>query len=375
MVISNNIRDKYYCNRALRDSNRRNKMRDFFEDQYRYIDQQLINLVSEISEYKGMLTAYKEQRPDIFTSLENAIPLQYIKNYISVYKDIKVSNKRLKELILDDRIPQSISEDAIYCYYETLTLVHKKSCTFSISPETIQELHFQLIHYHTSDSAKWRQKPFSIPEIPEIPENGMHTICYHPLPSENIPQAVEQLCNQYNLLIRKKELPTLILIARFILNLYCIIPFSQGNGRLTLMFMQLLLVKSGHTFVKYVCLDEYIKKREIEYYEAIFKSSVHWYCNGHNINFWLKEFLMIILEAYKDLHSRVLDSICKQTKVDRIQNFIHNQQQPFTKDCIRSIYPDIAESTISKALTDLQLLGEIKLISKGRNARWMKVQS
>lgn len=347
-------------------------MRNFFDDPYINIEQQLISLVSEISEYKGMLTAYKEQRPDIFTSLEKAIPLQYIKNYISVYEDIKVSNKRLKELILDDIIPQSISEDAIFCYYETLNLVHKKSCTFSISPDTIQELHFQLIHYNTSDGAKWRQKPFS---IPGLPEKGMHTICYRPLPPENIPRAIEQLCNQYNLLNRKKELPSLILIARFILNFYCIIPFSQGNGRLTLMIMQLLLVKSGHTFVKYVCLDEYIKKRESEYYEAIYKSTVNWYCNGHNINFWLKEFLIILLEAYKDLHSRVLDSICKHTKVERIQNFIHNQKQPFTKECIRSIYPDIAESTISKALTDLQLLGEIKLISKGRNARWMKVES
>lgn len=345
-------------------------MRNYFEDPNINIEQQLINLVSEISEYKGMLTAYKEQRPDIFTSLEKAIPLQYIKNYISVYEDIKVSNKRLKELILDDMMPQSISEDAIFCYYETLSLVHKKSCTFTISPDTIQELHFQLIHYNTSDGAKWRQKPFS---IPGLPEKGMHTICYRPFPPENIPRAIEQLCNQYNLLHRKKELPTLILIARFILNFYCIIPFSQGNGRLAIMLMQLLLVKSGHTFVKYVCLDEYIKKRESEYYEAIFKSSVNWYCNGHNSSFWLKEFLLIILEAYEDLHSRVLDSICKHTKVERIQNFIHHQKQPFTKECIRSIYPDIAESTISKALTDLQLLGEIKLISKGRNARWMKV--
>lgn len=347
-------------------------MRDFFEDKYINSEQQLINLVSEISEYKGRLTAYEEQRPEIFTNLEKTLPLQYMKNYISVYKDIKVSNKRLKELILGNMVPQSISEDAIFCYYETLTLVHKKSCTFSISPETIQELHFQLIHYNTSDSAKWRQKPFS---IPGIPENGMHTISYRPLPHENIPQAVEQLCYQYNSLNSNKELPTLLLIARFILNFYCIVPFSQGNGRLTLMLMQLLLVKSGHTFVKYVCIEEFIKKNESEYYGAIYRSSVNWNCNGHNISFWLKMFLIIILEAYKNLHNRVLDCVCKHTKLERIQNFILSQKQPFTKEYIRSIYPDIAESTISKALTALQLVGEIKLISKGRNARWMKVQS
>jgi len=130
-------------------------MRNFFEDQYKYNgENQIINLVSEISEYKGKLTAYQEQRSDIFTRLENAMPIQYIKNYVSIYEDIKVSNKRLKELILGDIIPQSISEDAIFCYYETLTLVREKSNVFTISPDTIQELHFQLIHFITSDGDK-----------------------------------------------------------------------------------------------------------------------------------------------------------------------------------------------------------------------------
>ncbi|MED1086973.1 Fic family protein [Bacillus mycoides] len=347
-------------------------MRNFFEDNYKNIGlkRKLINLVSEISEYKGRLAAYQEQKPDIFINLEKNIPLHYMKNFTTVYKDIKVPNKRLKELILDDIVPQNIEEDAVFCYFKTLSLVHKRSCTLSISPETIQELHFQLIHYSTSDSAKWRKKPFY---IPGIPESGMYTSSYRPFPHELIPQAMEQLCNQYNSVNNKKELHSLLLIARFILNFYCIIPFSQGNGRLALMLMQLLLVKNGHTFVKYVCLDKYINKNESEYYDSIYKSSVNWYCGEHNISFWIKMFLNIILEAYQDLHSTIRDSICNNTKVERIQNFILKQKHPFTKECIRSIHPDIAESTISKTLSSLQLFGYIKLISKGRNAQWMKV--
>ncbi|MED2486001.1 Fic family protein, partial [Bacillus thuringiensis] len=154
---------------------------------------------------------------------------------------------------------------------------------------------------------------------------------------------------------------------------YCIVPFNQGNNRLAFMLMQLLLIRSGHTFVKYVCLDKYIKKHESDYYNSIYKSSVNWYCEEHNNSFWLKTFLTIILEAYKDLHNTVLDSICKHTKVERIQNFILKQKQPFTKESIRNTYPDIAESTISKALNSLQLFGHIKLVTKGRNAKWIKI--
>ncbi|MEE2015880.1 Fic family protein, partial [Bacillus thuringiensis] len=79
-------------------------MRDFFDDKYKNIElkRRLINLISEISEFKGKLAAYQEQNKDIFNSLEKTIPLHYIKNFTTIYEDIKVPNKRLKELILDD---------------------------------------------------------------------------------------------------------------------------------------------------------------------------------------------------------------------------------------------------------------------------------
>lgn len=98
------------------------------------------------------------------------------------------------------------------------------------------------------------------------------------------------LCDQYNSLNSSKVHHSLLLIARFIFNFYCIVPFNQGNGRLALMLMQLLLIQNGHTFVKYVCLDKYIKKNESEYYNSIYKSSVNWYCEEHNSSFWLKTF-------------------------------------------------------------------------------------
>ncbi len=148
-------------------------MRDFFEDKYLDIELQreLIKLISEISEYKGKLSAYQERNPEIFNSLERTIPLHYIKNFNTVFMDIKIPNKRLKELILNDMSPKTTEEDAVFCYYQALSLVQKKFYNLPITPETLQELHFQLIHYITSDSAKWRKKQFIMPVVPEY---GMH---------------------------------------------------------------------------------------------------------------------------------------------------------------------------------------------------------
>ncbi len=93
------------------------------------------------------------------------------------------------------------------------------------------------MNFYISESGIWRQKPLS---IPEFKDSGIHINNYHPLPHELIPQTVEDLCCQYNSLYTNKELHSLLLIARFILNFYCIVPFSYGNGRLTQILVHLL---------------------------------------------------------------------------------------------------------------------------------------
>ncbi|QFQ29002.1 Fic family protein [Bacillus thuringiensis] len=343
-------------------------MRNFFKDNYNNIEfnRKLINLLSEISEYKGKLSAYHEQVPHIFKDLEENISLHYVR----IYTDKKIPNKRLKELLFYDAAPQTTMEDSVCCYQQAFSFIHNNSCTLLISPETILELHFQLINYITSDSAKWREIPLS---ILGTPESGIPTICYRPLSHTLIPQTMEQLCDQYNSLSNNKELHSLLLIARFMLNYYCIVPFNRGNGKLALILMKLLLVKSGYTFVKYICFDKYIEKNELKYYDSLYKSSVNWYYNEHNTSFWLQTLLIIILEAYHDLYDKIKNSICNQTKFKRIQDFALKQKQPFTKEDIREMFPNIAESTINKALASLQAIDQIKLVSKGRTAHWIKV--
>ncbi len=349
-----------------------NEMRNFFEETYININfkREFIQLISDISEYRGKLSVYQSQKHSTLHHLEKNILLQYMINFTTMYQDIRVPNTRVKELLLNDFPPQTTKEDAVYCYYQTLSLVHQTFDTLSISPETIQELHFQLLHYSTSDSGKWRQKKFLIPGMPAY--EG-HISSYRLLPHEQVPQSVKELCEQYNALRANKDMHALPLIARFILNFYCIVPFDQGNGRLAILLLHLLLLQNGYTFIKYICLDKYIKKNESTYYESIYQSSANWYYSEHNISFWLKSLLTILVEGYQDLNQILLGSIDKQTKAQRIKRYILQQTDTFTREDIRGVYPDVAESTISTAFAALQHSGHIKLISKGRTAKWIQV--
>lgn len=106
-------------------------MRNIFEETYMNIDfkRELIQLISEISEYTGKLSVYQSQKHLILNNLEKAIPLQYMKNFTTMYQDIRVSNIRVKELILND-IPPKQPKKTLYIAIIKHYLSYTKSSIF-----------------------------------------------------------------------------------------------------------------------------------------------------------------------------------------------------------------------------------------------------
>lgn len=346
-------------------------MRNFFEEKYTNLEfkRELINIISKISEYKGAISAYQTQKPEIFNLLEKSISLQYIKTCPNIYEKFTFSNKQLKKLVDHHASPQTLEEDALFCYCKTLELVQKENHKLPIKPQTIQELHFQLMNYSTSESGNWRKSELVLSSIPKLKDQfKLRTVVLYDM----VPQYLYHLCEQYNALRAKGNFHPLLLIPQFILNFLCIYPFNKGNGKLAKILIQWLLIESGFTFVKYTCIDKYFKEYESDYYDALYKSAAHWYQGDHNVVFWMKIFLDIVLVAYKELNYVIKNCISTHTKRKRIEKYIDRQDNPFTKENIRNMYPDISESTINKTLHALNSQGYIKLVSKGRNATWIK---
>ncbi|PEE26458.1 Fic family protein [Bacillus toyonensis] len=346
-------------------------MRNFFEEKYTNLEfkRELINIISKISEYKGAISAYQTQKPEIFDLLEKSISLQYIKTFPNIYDKLTFSNKQLKKFVSNRVSPQTLEEDALFCYYKTLELVQKENHKLPIKPQTIQELHFQLLNYSTSESGNWRKNELVLSCIPMLNnQSKLRTVVLYDM----VPQYLYQLCEQYNTLRAKGNFHPLLLIPQFILNFLCIYPFNKGNGKLAKILIQWLLIESGYTFVKYTCIEKYFKKYESDYYDALYKSAANWHQGDHNVVFWMKIFLDIVLGAYEELNNLINNCISTHTKRKRIEKYIDKQNHPFTKENIRNMHPDISESTINKTLHALNSQGYIKLVSKGRNAEWIK---
>ena len=88
---------------------------------------------------------------------------------------------------------------------------------------------------------------------------------------------MQNLCDEYNKAIERRDVDPLVLIPIFIHDFLCIHPFNDGNGRMSRLLTTLLLYRSGYYVGKYISLEAKISKIKDLYYDALFESQKRWH--------------------------------------------------------------------------------------------------
>lgn len=87
------------------------------------------------------------------------------------------------------------------------------------------------------------------------------------------------------------EIHPIILISLFIYEFLSIHPFQDGNGRLSRLLTNLLLLKHDYQFIQYISFENLIEQQKKTYYEALMDGQKERYSNSERINMWILFFL------------------------------------------------------------------------------------
>lgn len=178
---------------------------------------------------------------------------------------------------------------------------------------------------------------------------------------------MEELCNNYNELIKNGEIDPLLIIPIFILDFLCIHPFSDGTGRMSRLLTLLLLYKNGYIVGKYISIEKLIENTKESYYDTLKKSSINWHNESNDYTSFVEYYLSIFLRAYKDFSNRIEYMTNKKMNAkERIFLVIEKNIAKISKKEIIEICPDISQTTIEKALNDLTKEELILKIGDGR---------
>lgn len=330
-----------------------------------------VHLISKINEYKGKQELYKRQAPQILKTLKDVAVIQSTKASNAI-EGIIITDKRLKGLMENKTNPFDRSEGEIAGYRDVLNLVHVSYEGIPIQPNVILQLHRQLYHYLPAEGGKWKNADNVISE--KHPD-GTKRICFVPVSAFKTPEAMNVLCQEFNERKGKEDIESLILISLFILDFLSIHPFNDGNGRMARILTLLLLYTFDFEVGRYISLEKIIEDTKEAYYEMLRQSSQGWHENKNDIFPWVNYILRTFVVAYKELESRVgMVQTGKGNKGARIKNYIENKIGFFTKDDIRTVCPDVSESTINRVLHELKDQGLIEPTGLGRSAQWKKKQ-
>jgi len=111
----------------------------------------------------------------------------------------------------------------------------------------------------------------------------------------------------------------LILQANFLFEFLAIHPFQDGNGRMSRLLTNLLLIQQGYPFTRLVSHEKVIEERKNDYYLALNQSQQTWRTDTENVVPWIQFFLKTVgqqaSECFKALESSHVDLSENQTNI------------------------------------------------------------
>ena len=345
---------------------------DLLKESNSLMNNNIINLLSNIHEYKGKQSLYIEAKPDILSSLLSVARIQSTTSSNKI-EGIYTTDQRINEIINNNVKPKNRNEEEIAGYRDVLNTIHENYDYIDINSNIILQLHRDLYKYAgLSYGGKFKN---SQNYIEETLEDGTKRTRFTPLSPVETPIAVEELCNSYNKIINKGEVDPLLVIPIFILDFVSIHPFNDGNGRISRLLTLLLLYKSGYIVGKYISIEKIIEETKETYYDALEKSSLNWHNNQNDYSYFVEYYLGIILSAYKEFASRVEYLTNKKlTAIERVSVLFMESVSPINKSYLMERCPDISETTIERSLNTLLKEKKIEKISGGRftEYKWIK---
>ena len=333
-------------------------------------DSEILGLIAAIYKEAGKQELYLKQRPE---ELEKLIEIAKIQSTeaSNAIEGIVTTSTRIKQLVEEKTTPKNRDEQEIAGYRDVLNIIHENFDVIPISQNYILQLH-KILYSHMNNFMAGKTKNVQNYISATYPD-GHVQVLFTPMAPCETPEAIDKICEEYNLAIGNMELEPLILIPVFIHDFLCIHPFNDGNGRMSRLLTTLLLYRNGFYVGRYISLEGKIAKNKDLYYDALSRSQDGWHEGTEDIIPFIKYMLGIILAAYKDFEDRMDLIGGKLSALEIVRRARNNKLGRFNKQDIRELCPNLSDSSIEGALRKMLSSGELKREGKGKNTCYFRI--
>jgi len=113
-----------------------------------------------------------------------------------------------------------------------------------------------------------------------------------------------------------------------------------------------------------------VEETKDEYYAVLAECSRGWHQNKNEIIPWWTYFLSTLRQAYRAFEQKVENVQARPAKSDLVRQVVLAQVEQFTLGDLAAQLPALSPQLIKKVLTELKRQNKVRLIGRGRGARW-----
>ncbi|HEX4953112.1 MAG TPA: Fic family protein [Thermoanaerobaculia bacterium] len=281
---------------------------------------------------------------------------------------VVISADRVEPLLNDRAAPRDHAEEEVKGYQDALDLVWSRPPNLAIGVPLLLELHRRVLP-EGGDGGSFKLQDN---EIVELEPGRAPRVRFRALPAGETPEAVAELCREYEGRASRVGQSALVAIAALILDFLCIHPFRDGNGRVSRLLTLLVLDRQGHDVGRFVSLDRLIEQELASYYAALEASSAGWHEGRHDLVPWLTFFLSVLRRAYQELAANLEQAPLSRTKTERVEAAIAGLGPSFTLREILEASPGVSRELVRQILRRLRREGRLEAVGRGPGAVWRK---
>lgn len=347
-----------------------------FNQRLENIPSNIWSSITQIDELKGQWSAGVRLGPQILNRLKRSVLITSTGASTRI-EGARLSNEDVEKLMRGIDIQKFADRDKqeVKGYFELLENVFNSWKNLKLTESTIKHFHKELLKYVEKDQRHLGDYKKTENRVEMIDASGKPAgIIFETTPAYLTPKEMQELVDWTNLALTEKRHHPLLIIGNFIVEFLKIHPFLDGNGRLSRVLTNLLLLKEGYLFMPYVSHEKLIEDNKPEYYLALRKSQLTFKTKDQDITGWLDFFLTIFLKqskmAVELLTKESLENILSPYQL-AVWQYLQTVDEATPGEIATKT--KVARPTVNQALVKLLKLKRIEKLGQGRATRYKKI--
>jgi Fic family protein len=332
------------------------------------INQSILKSISYIDSFKGRWNILEKQENVYLRELRKIATIESIGSSTRI-EGARMTDAEVQELLDNLKITrlQNRDQQEVVGYYDTIELIYENYPDIQLTENYILQLHQQLLKYSDKDQRhRGRYKNLPNKVVANYPD-GTKKVIFNTTEPHLVESEMTELIEWTNKQLKLKELHPMIIIGSFVYEFLSIHPFQDGNGRLSRLLTNLLLLRLDYQFIQYISFENIFEQKKKAYYEALVSGQKNRNTKKEKIDKWLLFFLASIEALITRLEQKYVVFKRMGYLNDRqklIKAFIEKNQPVKLGDLVKGL-TKISINTIKK---DLQYLKKEQIIdSIGKN--------